>query len=99
MGSWSYSSSILNLGTACRRMVSFMALLLYFRETVPGTHRIRGKEKICSLLGIEPRPLGRPAPSLAAHSLWLLLPQEKQAFSFLEIVIDVYILSSHSYNQ
>jgi hypothetical protein len=42
MGEWKYSSTIIDLGTRWRWVVSFTALPLYPRENSPGTHWIGG---------------------------------------------------------
>jgi hypothetical protein len=63
MGEWRYSSTILDLGTRWKGVVSFMPLPLYPREKAAGTHWMGGwegprdgldvvdKRKILPLLG------------------------------------------------
>jgi hypothetical protein len=42
MGEWRYSSTILDLSTRCRGVVSFMPRPLYPGEKAPSTHFIGG---------------------------------------------------------
>jgi hypothetical protein len=82
MGEWRYSPTGLNLGTRWNsRLCRFIP-----RETAPGTHWIGGwvaltdgldateKGHFLLLLGIEPRLLYRPAPSLIAIPTEVFLP-------------------------
>jgi hypothetical protein len=67
MGEWRYSSTILDLGTRWRWVVSYTPRPLYPEEILPGTHWIGGwvgpragldvveKRKILALSGFEPR--------------------------------------------
>jgi hypothetical protein len=73
VGEWRYSSTILDLGTRWRYVVSFTPRPLYPREITPGTHWTEGwvgprtglndveGRKILPPPGLEFRPLGRPA--------------------------------------
>jgi hypothetical protein len=81
MGQWIYSSTILDLGTRWRWLVSFMPLPLWPRGKSPGTHWKGGwgvprggldavkKRKFLILPGLELRPLGRPARSQSLYRL------------------------------
>jgi hypothetical protein len=67
MGDWKYSSTIINLGNKCRRVVSFTLRPLYHFEIYTGTHWIGDSVGLIAgldatemretfpLLGIEPR--------------------------------------------
>jgi hypothetical protein len=81
MREWMYRSRFLDLGTSWRWVVSFMPRPLYPQEKAPGTHWIGGwvkpragldemeKRKFLTLLGLELRPLGRPARSESLYRL------------------------------
>jgi hypothetical protein len=77
VGEWTYSSTILNLGTRWRWVASFTPLPLYPRGkhrpvpivwkagwTPEPVWRLWSWEISCPLSGIEPRHLGRPAHSV-----------------------------------
>jgi hypothetical protein len=81
MGEWMYRSTFFDLGTSWKRVVRFTPLPLYPRGKSPDTHWIGGcvglraglddveRAKFLTLLGLELRPLGRPARSQSLYRL------------------------------
>jgi hypothetical protein len=93
MGEWRYSSTLLDLGTRCRWVVSFILLLLHPWKRAPGTHWIGGwvRPRV-DLDSVEKRKilhcwesnLGRPASSL---SLCQLQKQRRQSLISILFII------------